>query len=151
MFNSLVCYSKYQIADSSTVATGLTVEPQSPLAVVAQDNQPLFTTDLAPECMRETPLANLIFFAVPDRTSLVLNAWNCSSGFLDHTSEIEPLQKANTTFLSLSAMNDRATGDGSLYIMFDPGTGPQIEEWTVPKRAGDPWVTSRNVTVDIGV
>lgn len=133
------------------LVTGLTVDPQSPLAVVAQDNRPLYTTDPKPGCMRNAPLANFIFFAVPDRTSLVMNAWNCTSGFLDHTPEIKALQKANTIFLSLSATNDRATGDGSLYIMFDSGTGPQVEEWTVPKRAGDPWVNSRNVTVDFGV
>jgi hypothetical protein len=92
-------------------------------------------------------LANLILFAVPNRSSLVLSAWNCTTGFLDHTSEIEPLQKPNTTYLSLAAMSDRVTGDGNLYVMFDSGNGPQVEEWTVPKRAGDPWVTSRNVTV----
>lgn len=59
-----------------------------------------------------------------------------------------PLQKANTTYLSLAAMSDKATGDGNVYIMFDSGNGRQVEEWTVPKRAGNPWVTSRKVTVD---
>lgn len=48
-------------------------------------------------------------------------------------------------------MSDRVSGDGSVYIMFDSGHGPQVEEWTVPKRAGDPWVTRRNVTVDFGL
>lgn len=133
------------------IATGLTVEPRSPLAVVAQDNQPLYTTDKLPECTQDTPLANLILFAVPDCSSLVLNAWNCSLGFLDHTSEIEPLQKPNTTYLSLAAMSDGATGNGNVYVIFDSGDGPQVEEWTVPERAGDPWVTSRNVTVDFGL
>lgn len=90
-------------------------------------------------------------FTVPDRSSLVLNAWNCSTGFLDHTDEIKPLQKPNTTYLSLAAMSDRATGDGSVYVMFDSGTGPQVEEWTMPQCAGDPWVTSRNVTIDFGL
>lgn len=101
--------------------------------------------------MFDTPLANLIIFAVPDRSSLILNAWNCTTGFLDRTPEIKPLQKANTTYLTLSAMSDRATGNGSLYIMFDSGIGPQVEEWTVPTLAGDPWVTSRGVTVDFGL
>ncbi|KAL2038105.1 hypothetical protein N7G274_009052 [Stereocaulon virgatum] len=136
---------------TSSSSTGLTVEPQSPLAVVAQDNQPLYTTDTLPECTKNTPLTNLILFAVSDRTSLVLSAWNCSTGFLDQTSEIKPLQKVDTTFLSLAAMSDRATGNGSVYIMFDSGSGPQVEEWAVPKRAGDPWVTTRNVTVDFGL
>lgn len=70
---------------------------------------------------------------------------------MNHTSEIEPLQKANTTYLSLAAMNDKETGDGNVYIMFDSGNGPQIEEWTVPKRAGDAWVMNRNVTIDLGL
>jgi hypothetical protein len=48
----------------------------------------------------------------------------------------------------LAAVSDRVTGDGKLYIMFDYGRGPQVEEWTVPKRADDPWITSRNVTMD---
>ena len=43
-------------------------------------------------------------------------------------------------------MSDRKSGDGDLYIMFDSGSGPQVEEWTVPKRAGDPWTISRAVT-----
>lgn len=132
-------------------ATPLTVDPRAPLAVVAQDNQPLYTTDTLPECYQETPLTNLIFFATPDRKSLVMSAWNCTDGFADHTVEIEPLQKANTTFLSLAAMSDRATGDGNVYVMFDSGKGPEVEEWTVPKRAGEPWVMSRRVDVDFGV
>ncbi|KAL9118892.1 MAG: hypothetical protein Q9187_004552, partial [Circinaria calcarea] len=106
--------SKSVISLTSQSPTGLTVEPRSPLVVVAQDNQPLYTTDTLPECTHNTPLTNLILFAVPDRSSLVLSTWNCSTGFLDHTSEIEPLQKANTTYLSLAAMSDRATGDGNV-------------------------------------
>jgi hypothetical protein len=93
-------------------------------------------------------LTHLILFAVPDRSSLVLSAWNCTSGFSDRTSEIEPLQKPNTTYLALAAMSDRVTGIGNVYIMFDVGHGPQVEEWTVPQRAGQPWVTVKNVTVD---
>ena len=106
-----------------------------------------------PECTHNDDLraTNLILFAVPDCSSLILNAWNCSSGYLDHTSEIQPLQKANTTYLSLASTLDKATGNGSVYIMFDSGNGPQVEEWTVPKRAGDPWITSRNVTTDFGL
>jgi hypothetical protein len=96
-------------------------------------------------------LTNLILYAVPDRSSLVLSAWNCSTGFLNHTPEIEPLQKANTTYLSLAAMNDPVTKDGNVYIMFDSGNGPQVEEWTVPTHAGDPWVTRREVTVDFAL
>lgn len=88
---------------------------------------------------------------MPDRSSIVLSAWNCSTGFLNHTSEIAPLQKPNTIFLALAAMSDMETGDANVYIMFDSGQGPQVEEWTVPTRAGDPWVDVRNVTVDFGM
>lgn len=136
---------------TSQSATPLTVEPRSPLAVVAQNNQPLYTTDTLPECYQQTPLTNLVFFAAPDRKSLVLSAWNCTDGFQDHTAEIQPLQKANTTYLSLAAMSDRATGDGNLYIMFDSGKGPEVEEWTVPKLAGEPWVVSQKVDVDFAL
>ena len=101
--------------------------------------------------MFDTPLANLIIYTSPDRSSLSLNAWNCTSGFVDQTPAIQPLQKANTTFLSLAAMSDRATGDGNLYLLFDSGTGPLVEEWTVPQHAGDPWTGRRNVTVDFGL
>ena len=45
-------------------------------------------------------------------------------------------------------MSDRVTGDGNVYIMFDSGDGPQVEEWTVPKRAGNSWVMNRNVTME---
>ena len=139
------------VSMTSESATPLTVDSRAPLAVVAQDNQPLYTTDTLPECTQQTPLTNLIFFATPDRSSLVLSAWNCTVGFEDHTAEISPLQKPNTTYLALAAMSDRATGDGDLYIMFDSGRGPEIEEWTVPKRAGDAWEVSRKVDVDFAL
>lgn len=131
--------------------TDVVINPRSPLTVVAQDNQPLFSADTMPECVQQTPLTHLIIFAVPDRSSLAMSAWNCTSGFQDHTDEIKPVQRHNTTYLSLASMSDRVTGDGSLYIMFDTGEGPQVEEWTVPKRAGAPWVKSRRVTTDFGI
>lgn len=104
-----------------------------------------------PECTRQTPLTHLILFTVPDRSSLVMNTWNCTDGFVDHKTEIEPLQRINTTYLALAAVNDRNTGNGTLYVMFDSGRGPQVEEWVMPKQAGNMWVTSRNVTVDFGI
>ena len=61
------------------------------------------------------------------------------------------MQKPNTTFLALSALNDKNTGEGNVYVMFDSGNGPQIEEWDMPTYAGDPWETSRNVTVDFAL
>ncbi|KAL8879575.1 MAG: hypothetical protein Q9192_008205, partial [Flavoplaca navasiana] len=128
--------------------TELIFEPRSPLAIAVQDNQPLYTLDTFPECAKRRPLTHLIFYASTDSHRLILSAWNCSTGFLDRTPEIKPLQKPNTMYLALSAVNDRATGKGVLYVMFDPGTGPQIEEWTVPPLAGDPWVTRRTVNTN---
>ncbi|KAK5706373.1 hypothetical protein LTR97_001361 [Elasticomyces elasticus] len=141
------------VSITSQSATPLTVDPRAPLAVVAQDNQPLYTENniTLPECYQQTPLTTLIVYATPDRRSLVLSAWNCTAGFEDQTGEIAPLQKPNTTFLALAAMSDRATGDGNIYLMFDAGTGPEVEEWTVPKRVGDPWAISRKVDVDFSM
>ncbi|KAL8864488.1 MAG: hypothetical protein Q9198_009830, partial [Flavoplaca austrocitrina] len=128
--------------------TDLIVEPRSPFAIAVQDNQPLYTLDKFPECAKRRPLTHLIFYASRDSQRLILSAWKCSTGLLDHTPEIKPLQKPNTTYLALSAVDDRAKGRGVLYVMFDPGPGPQIEEWTVPSLAGDPWVTRRTVNTD---
>ena len=126
----------------------MVVEPRSPLAVAVQDNQPLYRADTLPECAKRRPLTHLIFYASRNSQRLILSAWYCSTGFSDHTPQIKPLQKPNTTYLALSALNDRARGKGVIFIMFDPGTGPQIEEWTVPSLAGDPWVTRRDVNTD---
>ena len=144
--------SKHRDFTDNASATGLSVQPRSPLTVVSQDNQPLYTQATLPECTHGDDLraTNLILYTVPDGSSLVLSAWNCSSGYLNHTSEIQPLQKPNTTYLSLTSSLDRATGNGSVYIMYDSGGGPQVEEWTVPKRSGEPWTTRRDVTTDFG-
>ena len=77
-----------------------------------------------------------------------MNSWDCSLGISDRTVEIAPLQKANTTFLSLAAATHVQTGDANVYIMFDSGSGLQVEEWIMPRQAGLPWDTSNNVTVD---
>ena len=101
-----------------------------------------------PECAHKTPLTHLILYTTPDRNSLILSTWNCSQGFLDHTSQITPLQKASTTYLSLSTGNDKRKENNSVYIMFDSGGGPQVEEWMVPEQAGNPWMTNRSITVE---
>ncbi len=118
---------------------------------MAQDNQPLFTIDKLPECAKATPLTNLIFFPAPDASSLILKTWNCTTGFLDQTNEIGALQKANTTYLSLATLNDKVTGNGTLFVMYDSGNGPLMEEWTVPLRAGEPWVRRRDVSIDLAL
>jgi hypothetical protein len=91
--------------------------------------------------MFQNPLLTyLILYAVPDRSSLNLNMWNCSAGF-NSTSQIQPLLKENMTYLALASHQD-----GSVYVMYDQGNGPQIEEWKVPTVSGDPWDSISNAT-----
>ena len=134
-----------------STATDLRVDPRASLAVLAQDNRSFYAKTKSPECAKNAPLTHLIFYTVPDRSSLVMSAWNCTTGFEDHTTEIMPLQKTNTTFLALATVSDRFTSTGDIYIMYDSGHGPQVEEWVMPLRAGDPWNTSRPVTVDFSL
>ncbi|KAL8849392.1 MAG: hypothetical protein Q9221_005630 [Calogaya cf. arnoldii] len=131
--------------------TGLIVEPRSPLAVTTQDNRPLYTLDTLPECAKKRPLTHLILYTSQDYQRLILSAWNCSSGVSDLTLQIEPLQRANTTYLALAALSNKATGEAAVYIMFDAGNGPQIEKWTVSARAGDQWSITRSVNTDFSL
>jgi len=80
-----------------------------------------------------------------------MSAWDRTAEFKDYTSEMKPLQGAETTSLSFDALSDRATSDRNLYIMFDSGRGPKVEEWTVPKRLGEPWTVGKRVDVDFAV
>ena len=66
---------------ASESATGFTIDQRSPLTVAVQNNQCLYRFEELPECTRDQPATHLILYAVPDRTSLALGAWNCSSGF----------------------------------------------------------------------
>ena len=54
-------------------------------------------------------------------------------------------------YLSLATMSDKVTGIGNVNVMYDFRNGLLVEEWTVPLRAGDPWVTSRNITIDLAL
>jgi hypothetical protein len=126
--------------------TGLNVATGSPLTVVGQDNTHLFNADTVPECSKSRLLTHLILYAVPDRSSLNLDVWNCSAGFINSTSQIQPLLKENSTYLALTSHQN-----GSIYVMYDQGNGPQIEEWKVPKVSGDPWNSVQNVTAKFNV
>jgi hypothetical protein len=112
-------------------ATNLNVQPNSPITITRQDNTPLFTTDLLPECSKSHPLTHLIVYTVADRSSLVLNTWNCTDGFIDTTEQIQAFMKPEATYLSLASH-----GDAKIYVMYDQGNGPLIEEWTVPQYSG---------------
>jgi len=129
------------IIPSNSTDTGISLAPQTPLTVVGQDNTHLYTTTTVPECSKTRLLTHLILYAVPDRSSLNLNVWNCSAGFVNSTTQILPLLKKDTMYLALASHRN-----GSVYVLFDQGNGPQIEQWTVPLVSGDPWTTVQNVT-----
>lgn len=77
-----------------------------------------------------------------DATGLNLYSWNCSSGFVNQTSQITSLLRNKRRIFSLASHVD-----GKIYVRFDAGRGVQIEEWAVPKISGDEWVVTGNVTV----
>lgn len=75
-------------------------------------------------------------FATPDRSNLTLVSWNCSSGFLDQTSAIAPFLAQNRTYIGLAnTLTSLNSDDQRVYVLFDGGTGPEIEEWQVPPGA----------------
>ncbi|KAF2108890.1 hypothetical protein BDV96DRAFT_652495 [Lophiotrema nucula] len=116
---------------SNPQTTAFDLPPQTPLCVSTQNYTSSFKGNTLPDCADNTPNTQLILFATPDRSGLTLVSWNCSSGFLDQTSDIKSLAKSDRTYVGLSSHSD-----GSVYVMFDGGDGPEMEEWTVPKRAG---------------
>jgi len=122
--------------------TDITLPPFSPLTVLAQDYAPLYTIDLLPECSRSVPWTHLKLYPTPDEKSLNLNSWNCSDGFVDLTAQLKSLLKEGREYTDLASHED-----GKVYVMFDQGDGPEIEEWTVPISTAETWTVARNVTV----
>lgn len=106
-----------------------------------EDNRNWYSDDDLPQCARGTAgsfLTHLLLFASPDRQTLTLVSWNCSSGFVAQQNRIEDLLKPNRTYLGLattSASNLTFVGQ-SVYVLFDEGAGPQVEEWRVPSSGG---------------
>ncbi|KAI9711792.1 MAG: hypothetical protein M1820_001937 [Bogoriella megaspora] len=131
----------WNVISTNSSETGIIFPSNSSITVVSQDNSPSFTQDLFPECAKTHPLTHLILYTSADQSTLNLNTWNCSKGFVNSTAEIAQLLKPDTTYLALASHND-----GRIYVMFDPGTGPEIEEWTVPSLSGNAWTGVRNVT-----
>jgi hypothetical protein len=74
-----------------------------------------------------------------------MSTWNCTVGFVDTTAQIQAFMKTNATYLALTSH-----GDAKVYVMFDLGNGPLIEEWTVPRYSGDKWGAVRNVSTNFG-
>lgn len=77
-------------------------------------------------------------FPTGDQSSLTLVSWNCSSGFYNQTARIEPLLHANRTYLGLAdTVTSLNSSDQRVYVLFDDGDGPKIEEWQVPTGSQD--------------
>ncbi|KAI3327054.1 hypothetical protein HD806DRAFT_485891 [Xylariaceae sp. AK1471] len=123
---------------SDPTSTVFELQPRAPLCVSSQDNRNYFTTTTLPQCATEDDqqLTHLIMFPSPDRSSLSLVSWNCSSGFIDQKPKIEPLLQANRTYLGLAnTLTSLDSEDQRVYVLFDGGNGPEIEEWQVPPGA----------------
>ncbi|KAI0528332.1 hypothetical protein GGR58DRAFT_529053 [Xylaria digitata] len=121
---------------SDPISTGFDFPPHTALSISTQDNRDYFTTTTLPECVADQQLTCLILFPTIDRNSLNFVSWNCSSGFLNQTTRIEPLLQSNRTYLGLaSTVTSFDSEDQRVYVLFDAGNGPEIEEWEVPPRA----------------
>lgn len=104
-----------------------------------QDNTKYYTNDTLPECTQTDAnpfLTHLILFASQDRKSLTLLSWNCSSGFTSVQTRVASLlpEKSERQYLGLSAAaNSNMSLVGQrVYVAFDDGSGPVVEEWQVP-------------------
>ncbi|GAW20965.1 hypothetical protein ANO14919_104780 [Xylariales sp. No.14919] len=122
---------------SDPISTRFDIPPGAPLSVSTQDNRDYFTDITLPDCAKhDQPLTHLIIFPTLDTKSLNLVSWNCSSGFLNQTTRLGPLLQENRTYLGLAnTMTALDPEDQRVYVVFDAGDGPEIEEWQVPPGA----------------
>ncbi|KAK0620525.1 hypothetical protein B0T14DRAFT_497038 [Immersiella caudata] len=123
----------------SAVDIDLDMSPRTPLCVTMEDNRNRFRQSPLPECAESgTFLTHLLLFASPNRHSLSLVSWNCSSGFVPQQNRIEGLLKPNRTYLGLAttSASSLSFADQRVYVLFDEGAGPQVEEWEVPASGG---------------
>ncbi|ELQ33086.1 hypothetical protein OOU_Y34scaffold01003g5 [Pyricularia oryzae Y34] len=136
--------TRLYLADSNEnlmQSTAFKLQAQAPLAVIPRDNTGFYNRDTLPECARSAPYTHLILFASLDRSSLSLVSWNCSGGFVDQTSKIRPLlivpDRPKRTYLGLAApqpdgLANNTPSSGRVYVLFDAGDGPEVEEWEAP-------------------
>ncbi|KAK3358233.1 hypothetical protein B0T25DRAFT_541205 [Lasiosphaeria hispida] len=141
--------------------TAFELPPHTPLCVSTEDNRNWFTEETLPECARTNTgafITHLILFASPDRQSLTLVSWNCSSGFLVQQDRISKLLKPDRTYLGLTttSASNLTFVDQRVYVLFDGGTGPQVEEWQIPTSGGavktgqnGPWKLLGNVPIEL--
>jgi hypothetical protein len=93
----------------------------------------------------DRPLTHLLLHTSDDRSTLQLMSSNCSyQNSVVQNSKIQSLLKLGRSYLALASHDD-----GRVYVMFEQGNGPEIEEWTVPATENDgPWTFARNVPLD---
>jgi len=142
--------------------TNVKLAPKTPVCVIPEDNRNRVTGSTVPQCASGTAGAfftHLILYATPDRTSLNLLAWDCANGFVDQTSRIEPLLKPGRTYLALTTATPVSgtpvTEGQRVYVLFDDGRGPLMEEWEVPASGtgantaaqGGPWKLLGGVSI----
>jgi hypothetical protein len=133
------CQLTWQLA----VITDPVLSPRTALVVIAQNNTSLYPTwGDRPECSRNAPLTHLILYTNTDRSGLNLDSWNCSSGLINQTNNIASLVGRNRKYLGLASHQD-----GKVYVQYDQGFGPEIEEWAVPQNSLANWVMSGKVNV----
>ena len=122
--------------------TNFEFPPGTPLCLTARDNRASFTKETLPECAKSATgalITHLILFATPDRKSLRLVSWDCSRGFTEQQGRIEGLLRPGRTYLDLASASAGGAGLGGerVYVLYDAGSGPEIEEWEVPDGSGD--------------
>ncbi|KAL5878155.1 hypothetical protein ACKVWC_007305 [Pyricularia oryzae] len=140
--NLMQCQFDFQTGNLGRLSpTAFKLQAQAPLAVIPRDNTGFYNRDTLPECARSAPYTHLILFASLDRSSLSLVSWNCSGGFVDQTSKIRPLlivpDRPKRTYLGLAApqpdgLANNTPSSGRVYVLFDAGDGPEVEEWEAP-------------------
>jgi hypothetical protein len=125
--------------------TDVVLSPGTPLTVVVQNNTSFYSAwGDQPECSRRTPVTHLILYANIDRSGLILNSWNCSSGLTNQTAQISGLMGRNRRYLGLASHDN-----GKVYVQYDQGLGPEIEEWSVPETSLGQWTMSSKVNVEL--
>jgi hypothetical protein len=121
--------------------TAFDITPHTPLCVTIEDNRNYYTDETLPECAQTNAgafITHLILFASPDRSNLTLVSWNCSSGFVMAQNRIQGLLRPNRTYLGLAttSASNLTFDDNRVYVVFDEGNGPEVEEWQVPASGG---------------
>lgn len=112
------------------------------MIMASQNNTSQFSVAERPECSRPFPLTQQQLYPSANRSTLNLVAYNCSSGFVSLAPQLAPVLKENRTYLALSSH-----GDAKVYVMFDEGDGPEVEEWGL---SGEVWDAGAVRAVEVG-